>query len=361
MMKLNYYKPLDSLRFFSVFAVMIAHWIQWKWQNPILTKIPFVHGVTVFFVLSGYLITRILLEVKEENKLHGEKWHYSLKQFYIRRFLRIFPIYYLLIFSLFIIDYQNTKEILPWLVTYTSNIYQSIYNIFIGDFSHFWSLAVEEQFYLFWPILIFLVKQKRLLHLILACIAFSLLTRTYLFFFVGKWMATAYSTPSCMNSLGIGALLAYISIYEKQVMNRISNFSILLVVLLVYITQFVVRVQYKLDWMYEIFDDFLFSILIAIIISRILTNKLSSLSKKFLENKCFIYAGKISYGLYIFHMFIHNFFRYLSGKIGWNSPNMYWDFIIFFGLTILVAHISWITIEKPLLRIKSKFNYLASK
>ena len=63
---------LDGLRFFAVLMVMIGHWLQWKWQNPILLKIPFVHGVILFFVLSGFLITRILLTNRDLYNRGGE-------------------------------------------------------------------------------------------------------------------------------------------------------------------------------------------------------------------------------------------------------------------------------------------------
>ncbi len=122
--------------------------------------------------------------------------------------------------------YKNTAEIFPWLLTYTSNIYQSINNIYVGDFNHFWSLAVEEQFYLFWPFIILFIKPNRTLLAIFLTIFISLLTRGYLFLYVGKWMATAYFTMSCMHALGLGALLAYIKTYKPKTEKKIIASSL---------------------------------------------------------------------------------------------------------------------------------------
>jgi len=112
---LSYMPQLDSLRAFAVFFVLIEHWII---NETHYTTIPFgMIGVTTFFVLSGFLITEILLRsrnIAEENNLG---LLHSLKQFYIRRTLRIFPIYYITIFILFVFNIQSIREIFIWFFT----------------------------------------------------------------------------------------------------------------------------------------------------------------------------------------------------------------------------------------------------
>ena len=71
---------LDGLRFFAVLMVMIGHWLQWKWTNPVLLKIPFVHGVILFFVLSGFLITRILLSNRDKYNESQKNKFFSIKK-----------------------------------------------------------------------------------------------------------------------------------------------------------------------------------------------------------------------------------------------------------------------------------------
>src|ERR1035437_920354 len=213
----SYIIQLDGLRFFAILSVMIGHWLQWQINRPIINGFPFGNGVTLFFVLSGYLITDILLKNKRKYVDISIPKITLIKSFYIRRVLRIFPLYFVTIFFLFFISYKNTHEIFPWLVTFTSNIFQSINNTYVGEFNHFWSLAVEEQFYLFWPWLIILIPTKYSEKIIFGLISISILTKVYLFiYFPDKWMANSYFTLSCMHALGIGALISYWNIYRKS-------------------------------------------------------------------------------------------------------------------------------------------------
>lgn len=357
-MKNKYIIQLDGLRFFAVLAVMIAHWLQWHWEpESVLSKIRFVHGVTLFFVLSGFLITRILLINRDKYNQQNENKFKLIKAFYIRRFLRIFPIYYLLIIALFIINFENTKELFLWLISYTINIYQSIHNTSVGFYSHFWSLAVEEQFYLFWPFIILFIKPKRTWIAIVGIIVLSLICRAYLYFYVGHWMATSYFTLSCMHALGLGALLAYFTIYKKEFSKTLSNPVILYVVIGLYVLLFYIQDTYKINWYKEIFDDFVFAIVSVFIILRASTNGFKFLGKVILENKFISYSGKISYGLYIYHLFISKVFYPLASKIGLSITDKYTLFVAFYLLTFLLAHISWKLIENPINSLKKKFPY----
>ena len=349
---------LDGLRFFAVLMVMIGHWLQWQLTNPIITKIPFTHGVTLFFVLSGFLITGILLRNRDLYDKNGLGKSALIKNFYIRRFFRIFPIYYLLIIFLFAINYTNTREMFPWLVTYSSNIYQSIKNEYIGDFNHFWSLAVEEQFYLFWPFVILFLKPQKTLPAIIITICLALLTRTYLYFFVGKWMATSYFTLSCMHSLGLGALLAYIKIYKPEVGKSLTHPIYVYAIFVVYILSLIFQNVYEIGWYKEIIDDLLFSILSLFIIARASENGFKGGIKMILENKFVSYSGKISYGLYVYHLFMPPLFYNFGPKIGMTITNKYTFFVILYLMTFTVASISWKYIESPINKLKDKVPYL---
>lgn len=357
-MNSRYIIQLDGLRFFAVLMVMIAHWLQWQWTNPVLTKIPFVHGVTLFFVLSGFLITKILLENRDKYNNSDQNKLYLVKNFYVRRFIRIFPIYYLLIFGLLLFDYKNTRELFPWLITYTSNIYQSIHNIYVGDFNHFWSLAVEEQFYMFWPFIILFIKPKNTFITIISAIIIALVIRTYLYVYVGKWMATSYFTLSCMHALGLGALLAFILLYKPKIEKALSNPIWLYTTFALYICSLFLHNLFDVAWYREIFDDFFFAILAAFIILRASKNGFTGLVKLILENKFVVYSGKISYGLYVFHLFIPALFYYLASIIGLSINNKYLFFIALYFLTFLVAHICWKLIERPINKLKQRVPYI---
>jgi peptidoglycan/LPS O-acetylase OafA/YrhL len=139
---------LDTLRFFVVIGVMVTH----NWH---LKRLPWLFGdldwgglgVRLFFVLSGFLITGILIKCREMADAETRTSRFYIRQFYIRRILRIFPIYYLTIFLAFVFDVPGTREVWGWLATYTSNVYITLNNTWIARMGHFWSLAVEEHFY----------------------------------------------------------------------------------------------------------------------------------------------------------------------------------------------------------------------
>lgn len=347
----------EGVRFFAVLMVMIAHWLQWQWTNPFFSKIPFIHGVTVFFVLSGFLITKILILNKNRYISEGKSKLVLIRQFYLRRFLRIFPIYYLLIIFLFAFNYNNTRELFPWLVTYSTNIYQSIYNVYIGDFSHFWSLAVEEQFYLFWPFVILFTKPNKIFFVILLTIIISLIIQFYLYIFIGKWMITSYFTLCCMYSLGIGALLAYLKIYNERLTSILSKPVFLYSTFGFYISSVIILNMYDITFPKEIYDNIFLSILSFFIILRASENGFKGIFKKILENKFVTYSGKISYGLYVYHVFVSSLFFFVAPKIGLPTSNKYISFVILYLITFFVSHVSWKLIEQPINKIKEKVPY----
>jgi peptidoglycan/LPS O-acetylase OafA/YrhL len=342
----------------AVTMVIIAHFLQWQWTNPILTKIPFVHGVTLFFVLSGYLISQILIQNRDKYEKLGQSKIILIKNFYQRRFLRIFPIYYILVFGLFFFNYKNTREIFLWLLTYTSNIYQSINNVYVGDFNHFWSLAVEEQFYLFWPFVILFLKPNKTLIIIILTILISLATKGYLYMYIGKWMATSYFTFSCLHALGLGALLAYLKLYQPKTETKLSNPIWLYLTFSLYIVSLIIQNQFKLNWFREIFDEFFFAVLSFFIVLRASENRFRGIIKIFLENHFITYAGKISYGMYVYHLFIPTLIYFIAPKIGISISSKYTFFIVAYFLTFIVAYISWKLIEYPINKLKNKVPYL---
>ena len=355
----GYLIQLDGLRFFAILSVMAGHWLQWQINRPVVQGFPFGNGVTLFFVLSGYLITDILLKNKNKYIEFSLPAKGLMRSFYMRRILRIFPLYFGTIFFLLLISYKNTKDILPWLLTFTSNIYQSIHTVYVGDFNHFWSLAVEEQFYLFWPWLIVFTPNKHIEKLIIGLIALSLATKIYLFiYYPAKWMAGSYFTFSCMHALGIGSLLSYWHIYRPGLIPYFTKINVVFTAVLVYFSLHYIVFMNKIIWINDVFDNFFFAIMSAVIVNYAIQNKFTGAMKYILENKFVLYSGKISYGLYVFHLFVPSFFwEYLSGKIGLGVSNKYTAFVLFYLITFVMAHLSWKWIESPLNNLKKYFPY----
>lgn len=332
----------------------------WDTENTFLKNAPWGHGVILFFVLSGYLISNILFELKEKIDSGLTTHSSALKAFYFRRFLRIFPIYYLLLFYLYSINYNNTREIFPWLVTYTSNLLQCKTGSFVGDFNHFWSLAVEEQFYILWPFLILFIDQKKVFKLILIFMAFSFLSRTTCVIVADKnWMWGAYFTPNLFLPLALGALIAYAKRYKPQLeaffLKNIWLYGSLAFYIIAY---YFLHHQYNSKVFSTIFDEYLFSFVSAFFIAKASSNGFKYLGKRILEHDVVVFTGTISYGLYVYHLFMVNFFwYYLVPEYHLGVENKHAMWVVYFAIAYGLAILSYYIIEKPIGRLKSYFNY----
>ena len=351
---LSYNKQIDGLRCLAVFGVLVCHFVHF--DNVLMNRLPFGQGVNLFFVISGYLITKILLINKE--KIHEGKTNNNkvIKTFYMRRLLRIFPIYYITIFFLLIIDFQNTKDVWIWLVTYTTNFYVSIeHHPYIGSFNHLWSLAVEEQFYLIWPFVILFTPIKYLEKIIISIILSSLIFKITYYLYLGNSTAISALTISCADSLGFGALIAYWSLYRESLLERISKFRFAVLLSFLPFFYFIV---YPREYEFVVItgNNFLFSVFAFIVVIKASQMQFTSVSKVLLENKLVVHLGKISYGIYLYHFFMPDFYNQiieLFPEIFIEGSPIKTPFL--FLSTIAFAEISWLLIENPLMKIKNRF------
>lgn len=356
---MRYYKQLDGLRAIAIIGVMIAHWLQPDMQVGFFKSIPFATGVTLFFVISGFLITKILLDFKEENNLSGKNHFNSIKSFYLRRSLRIFPIYYLTIFFLLLIGFDNTRELLPWLTTYTTNIYMTLHGKHIGSFTHFWSLAVEEQFYLFWGIVVLFIPKIHLKNTIIFTILISIFF-LYLFKFHSHYWLASTLVICCMHPLGLGALIAYFLKYEPDKINAMNLSKIKLILLGLILIFIVIFVFKKPDTLYTAFKDPgnpINSFIYALVVLIAVRDGFNGLMKFIVENKWMTYIGRISYGLYVYHWFMKPlYFRFINKYIEIETTTV--GYFMLFSITcFLIASLSWFLIEKPIIGWKKYFKY----
>lgn len=209
---------IDGLRAIAVIFVIIEH----RLIHPFLGRAAGVGeiGVAVFFVISGFLITSILIKEKSKETSFFEK----IIRFYTHRFLRIFPIYYLTITVGVILGLHWFRDSNPvWFYTYTINIFIALQDAWIDRrVSHFWSLCVEEQFYLLWPFAVLLISNKFLLKLIIMVISIGLFVVIFQpLFNLDK--VTIYVLPfqHCF-ALGVGALLAYCHEFHYELAKKIK-------------------------------------------------------------------------------------------------------------------------------------------
>ncbi len=349
------------MRFFAVASVMIGHWIAWDVQNKFVKSVPWAHGVFFFFVLSGFLITRILLKDKEKVAKELNTTKKTIFNFYMRRALRIFPLYFGIIFLLRNNRFEGIHETLPWLSTFTTNFLMYKKNALIGPYTHFWSLAVEEQFYLFWPLILIFINMKNFLKASLVILSLSLLSRLYFSSFVtNNWTGELYLTSNVMFALIIGAILSYIFMYKKTIFQKISsNLFLLYGAIILYILIYYLIINGKEHRFYSfLLDEVPFCLISALIIGRGVAGNYKFIAKVILENKVLKHFGEISYGLYVFHLFAPPiFWGYISKWMSLHTDSKYTAWVLYFTFTVLAAEISYYFYEKPINSLKRFFNF----
>lgn len=362
----NYMPQLDALRFFAVFGVMVAHLWHPRRLPWLLGDLDWAGlGVRLFFVLSGFLITGILLDCRISAEKSGIPIMFFIRQFYARRFLRIFPIYYLVVFITIIVDLPPAREIWGWLVTYTTNIYITVNNEWVGKLGHFWTLAVEEQFYLIWPWIILFIPRRWLLPIIVFFISLSPIYRAFAYqiypFDVGAMdFKAATLTPANLDSLALGALLAVLwkSDIPKPVLQTYLTRLILPIGLILY-TICLVLYHYRIKpSIFFIAGDFSASLIFTWLVSSTGLG-FKNWFGKILEFPPLSYLGKITYGIYVYHYFAPLILVPVLAHFGYDLqvPGLR-NFVLSGILTIIVAVLSWHWLELPINNLKKYFQYL---
>jgi peptidoglycan/LPS O-acetylase OafA/YrhL len=355
---------LDSLRFFAVFAVLISH--NWGEQNlPWLGGLSLGSlGVRLFFVLSGFLITGILLDCRSSADSAAESRLFLVRQFYVRRFLRIFPIYYLVIALALVFGLPPTRDIWPWLVTYTSNLYISLHQHWIGHVGHFWTLAVEEQFYIAWPWLVLYAPRKWLFPVSALTLVVGPLYRYHAITAypqdIATGMFTSFTfTAACLDSLGVGTLLALLSSGEltKGKLQGYLDAIWLPLSAAAFAGVFALHYFQISTAPFLVVGDLLQAMIFGWLVYSASRGFKGSLGQV-LELRPLVYLGKITYGIYIYHGVVPAVLVFLLARWGIQyreSGSL--NFVVATTITIMLAALSWSLLEQPINRLKSSFQY----
>ncbi len=378
----NYFPNLDGLRFIGSLIIIIFHIEDIKFINHRETFAPLRYyslvgnmDVSLFFVLSGFLITFLLLKEKKET---GD---ISLKSFYVKRALRIWPLYFLIVIAGFFI-----LPHLSWFnEDYSSNIYKHFWSYFIATLlflspfvrsasglprtiGPIWSVGVEEFFYLCWPVLLKITKKY--LWIFLSVIVFVLFVRNASFlgndFFSWKELyntlfrfARGVIMQYRISCMAIGGIGAYWLVFEKhKILKFIFRKDIQWATYVITIGLLLLRIGVK-PIAKEDFPSIyyeMYSVLFMVIIVNLATNPRSILN---LDYKWMNYLGKISYGLYMYHPILRIFSLQMTEKIfnreisGWQMNLMLYASTLIF--TTIIAIISYEFFEKGFLKLKTKF------
>jgi peptidoglycan/LPS O-acetylase OafA/YrhL len=321
---------LDGLRAVAVIFVMAFHFIPWVDRYAPLGAI----GVRLFFVLSGFLITRILLQARSVDVAA------ALRSFYLRRGLRIFPLFYLVLALAALINIGPVRQTIGWHVGYLTNFYLFDRGGWHGSISHLWSLAVEEQFYMVWPLLVLLLPERRLPIAIAAMVCAAPLSRLL----IGGPM-DAVLPLSCVDALGAGALLA-VPTWRYRMMAAGFVIGVPLT-----IAALGFRVAGYGSQPFEVALDFGVSLAAAWIVGRAAKGFAGWLGA-FLTARPVLYTGTISYGLYLYH----GFMPYVLGRYLTGFAAMPWmaRFALLTTATFATAAASWHVFEAPILTLKDR-------
>ena len=351
---LEYTPALDGLRAVAVFGVLVSHFGLGQTLAPLEKLLPWGQmGVQLFFVLSGLLITNILLNCRKLI-VDGSGLSQALKAFYIRRALRIFPAYYATILLFFFFGAEEFKSVVGYHLFYLSNTVSATYNVdgFIHPASaHFWSLSVEEQFYLFWPLIVFLTPTRYLSSVGICLVLIAPFSRACLFA-LGYPHIMGY-LPTATDALGAGALLALL---KTGHLSFIGARSMKILVILALAGSFASIVSYNYNFWFrprEILFPLFEATVFAAFINLILLGRLPRTSE-FFAWKPFVVVGQVSYAIYLIHTFTMDSIEYFFPEL---SLLGFVRFLIGTLVTVVVAMVSWRIFEEPINRMKSRFSY----
>jgi peptidoglycan/LPS O-acetylase OafA/YrhL len=348
---------LDGLRALAVLAVLLSHF--GASSNQIVRCLPWGSmGVRLFFVLSGFLITGILLKCRQEKVTGNLSGGQELGKFYARRFLRIFPLYYAVLFTVALLNIRPVREYFWWHLTYTSNFCYAWQGNFAGPGSHFWSLAVEEQFYLIWPWVILFTPQRCLLPLNVALIALAVVFRSLGAALGWNGLALQILPIGCFDALGMGSLLAMMTSGGRVWTTQTERFAIYsfwsgLVILAI------LGGANATAWVQKLGDALQVGGMALVFMALVAwgARGMGGGAGKFLSWRPLIYIGKISYGIYVYHPFMSVVGPRVFGFLGINGFYQRFDAILNTAMTIILASASWHFFESPINRLKERFRY----
>lgn len=346
--KLKYYTSLDGLRALAAIGVIVAHFfsIERIKDNPILIKITQQgnSGVSLFFVLSGFVITRILLNTVKEKKYFSN--------FYGRRTLRIFPLYYLgLIIYNFLpyslgLKYSSISFSKLWYhYAYIQNIARTFNWDSVGP-AHYWSLAVEEHFYLIWPAIVYFLYGENKKRLFLISGFFIVLAFLLRAFMINKGYEINVFTLTRVDQLSLGCILALLENKGYLNLKAKKYFVIIAMVGLLFVLYSATFDYFNLN----LYKHSAYGLLYFGLIGYCITANFNSLLNRFLNLKGIQFLGKISYGIYIWHMIV-----ILLVESYFNINSLAIQFLLIMIFTIAISAMSYYFFEMKFLKLKRYF------
>jgi peptidoglycan/LPS O-acetylase OafA/YrhL len=375
---------LDAIRGVAIVLVLLVHFTpDYLMPNRPLEwvkKLAFTGwtGVDLFFVLSGFLITDILLRVRQ-----SPHW---IRNFYQRRVLRILPLYLSALAVVFGIvpwfvssghdpEFDAMRSTQAWYWLHMANV-----NVFLHGFAatgsptlnlgHLWSLAVEEHFYLVWPFLVAFLPERRLLPALLGIIGLAMTLRIIaLFTLTGPMLEGAFvQTPARMDGLACGALLTVL--FRRVSPATLRRWALILFSAIgaVFLVDFY---REKGLWMggglIRTVGFTMLGVFYASFVTILLTDSPTAPLRRVIDNPVLRFFGKYSYGIYVIHFIIApTMARWFPEDLILARAHSYILASLFCilgktAIAVALALVSWNLLEAPCLRLKDRFTYAAAK
>ncbi len=360
-----YHPELDVLRFFAFLAVFFHHALSRDASlylrnglSPFGTNLVLAakeagaYGVDLFFALSAYLITELLL------REHAKRGTFSVSKFYIRRALRIWPLYFtFLALTVFIVPsiFSDERFGPMYIVSFAlffGNWVSAAYGLPFSVASPLWSISVEEQFYIAWPLLLLLFGVKRIKHLAIVLLAIALGTRIFLAAYGAEHPAVWANTLARLDPIALGAILAFVLGGRAP---RIKG-AFRLVMIGAALASFLLVAKYlEQDGPTSIATYSVTALASVVLLIAVLQSDARLL--RFPPFTWLVYLGRISYGLYVFHLLAIS----LVGQVLFIpllgiQVNFEIRLLMSLLLTVLFAVVSYTLLEQPFLKLKERFS-----
>lgn len=316
-------------------------------------------SVRFFFVLSGYFITLSLWRIKAEMTESSSGYADHLGRFYLGRLFRIGPPFYLALIVGLLFGIKEVGENFLWLATFQANHYVVYLGYWPEAISHFWSLAVQEQFYLFWPLVVLFLPKRWFIPVVIGFLCLGLGFRIFCILTHASTVTRWVTLLGCFDSFAAGALVAYLR--QARLLEKVKFLPKTLLFampLLAFSCLFLGRALMTLpeESIWICFVETVDAIFLVWLLAVSLSDSQGHLYAGLLGWKPLVYLGRISYGIYVYHVFVIVIVSPVL--LSWGLSGDHFALVrlfILMGLTFVLASLSWHFMEKPFLAWKDTF------
>lgn len=339
------FQQLDALRAVAIAVVMLHHYI----SPPILLS---GFGVTFLFVLSGYFATNTLLKLRKQMMDGRTDTGGAIKDFYMRRYLRICPMYFLVLLLTAIFNVEGARDSLPWNAVFLANVQTIVTGEWNGRFAPLWSLSFLEQFYLIWPFVVLLLPRRSMASVLLFMIALGPVWRLICFWQNLSAIQWSVGPLSSCDAVGCGALLAVarLGMTSERVLPRL-----IWVARWVGVPGFLILMGLKAVHMQPWYTEVVIPLVASLAfvwLSEKASRGFSGPVGALFNNETLAQIGRMSYSIFLVHTFTELLLPHV-GVLGRILDSNYRCLVLIPG-SVALASMSWHWIERPIMEMRRR-------